>query len=105
MAAKTQAILRIKNLEKMNRSKNHLLYQLYLEQDDAEDLYFDTKHISLGHIVAYVKEEKLPEEIDTWDQKDFARAAAYKELDNFGADDFAKLYRVISKIDDYHANK
>lgn len=89
----------------MKRSKNHLLYELYLDEAGFSDAFEATSHISLGHIVAWVDGDDLPPTVGDYTDKDFARAAAYRELDKLDEDAQAEIVAVIYKINEYHENK
>lgn len=89
----------------MNRSKNHLLYELFLDEQGASEIFEKTKHISLRHIVGYVIGEELPDSVADYEEINFAQAAAYKELDKFDGEDFDRIAYAIHKINEYHENK
>ena len=89
----------------MNRSKNHLLYQLYLEEEGYDSVFQKTSHISLGFIVDYFNYGDLPSSVDDYTERDFAKALAYKELEVLPAEELAAISHAIAKIDNYHENR
>ena len=89
----------------MNRSKNHLLYELYLEEEGYTDVFDKTKHISLGHLVDFFNEDLLPDSIDDYSERDFAKAAAFKEIVKLEEEELASVFLAIEKINLYHEKK
>ena len=90
----------------MNRSKNHLLFELYLEELGASDVYEATKHISLGHIVKWTNEgHEFPDNIEDYSEKDFAISASFKELASFDDNEMLAIESAVDKINHYHQNK
>ena len=108
----------------MQRSKNHLLYELYLEEANAPDLFEKTERFSLSHIVKFVEiYDKLRDgqtaqeilkiatgetiaSIEDMSDKDFSLYSSLKNLyRNTTSSEVDLLDEVIGKINDYHENK
>ena len=108
----------------MKRSKNHILYELYLEELNAPEVFEKTSKHSLGHIVTFVEiYDKLTdgqtgqeiikiatgndiESIEEMGDKDFSLYSSIKNLyRNVTSVEADILAEVINKIDQYHENK
>ena len=108
----------------MNRSKNHLLYELYLEEADAPELFDKTQRYSLSHIVKFVEiydqlrdgqtaKEIIKiatgndiEEIEDMNDNDFSVYSSLKHLyRNTTSMEVDILDEVIGKINKYHESK
>ena len=113
------------NLNKQQmRSKNHILYELYLEEEGATDLFNMTGKFSLGHIVKFVDTyNEFSECHSKWERIEVLTGKGEKDIEDLTDqdfnmystvsflheklewDDFNTLSRVIQKIDNYHENK
>ena len=108
----------------MNRSKNHLLYELYLEELNAPEVFEKTQRHSLSHIVTFVEiydqlrdgqtgqeiikiaTGKEIDSIEDMEDKDFSLYSSLKQLyRNVTSSEADTLAEVITKIDTYHENK
>ena len=108
----------------MNRSKNHVLYEMYLLEKDELALFTKTSRYSLGHIVKFVeiynelRDGQTAKELmhiatgEVYDQpedmsdKDFSLYSAIKGLwRTIDASEVDILDDVIYQIDQYHENK
>ena len=108
----------------MNRSKNHLLYELYLEELNAPEVFEKTHKHSLSHIVKFVEiYDKLIdgqtgqeiikiatgkdiESIEEMEDKDFSLYSSLKQLyRTVTSAEADTLAEVIDKIDQYHEGK
>lgn len=106
------------------RSKNHLLYELYLEEANSPDIFGKTERYSLSHIVKFVEiYDQLVDgqtaaeilklatgedigSIEDMNDKDFNLYSSIKHLyRNLSSADVDVLDEVITKINEYHANK
>lgn len=109
------------------RSKNHMLYELYLEESGHEGVYEQTKDFSLGHIVTFVTEYENLKKGSTLEVVNITRSAAglskAKGVEELTDKDFSVvssiealrdllhptevdvLKGVVRKIDEYHKNK
>ena len=106
------------------RSKNHLLYELYLEELDAPEIFSKTERYSLSHIVTFVEKydqlrdgqsaqeilkiiaDKEIESIEEMEDKDFNMYSTVKHLyRSLSSADVDVLAEVIHKIDQYHESK
>ena len=114
----------LKQEKRMKRSKNHILYELYLEEANAPELFEKTQRYSLGHIVKFVDiydklidgqtgqqiikiaTDKEIESIEDMDDKDFTLYSSiknlYRKVTSAEADTLAE---VITKIDNYHEKR
>lgn len=106
------------------RSKNHLLYELYLEEVDAPELFDKTQRYSLSHIVKFVEvydqlrdgqtakeilkiaTGKVINEIEDMNDLDFSTYSSIKNLyRNTTAIEVDILDEVVQKINKYHESK
>ena len=91
----------------MNRAKNHILYELYLEELGFESVFEKTKTMDLGHIVSYIKGTfpGFPMSIEDYTDSDFSRKASYSQLEKLSVEEYDAVEWVVNKIDEYHAKK
>lgn len=111
----------------MNRSKNHILYEMYLSESGDDMVYIETKHLSLSHIVKYAElRNKLDintssaelvslvtggeKTIEDLTDKDFSLISSLKELASIEAELGLHymgdtIHDAVKKIDEYHENK
>ena len=108
----------------MNRSKNHVLYELYLEEANAPELFEKTQRFSLSHIVKFVelydqlRDGQTAQEIlllatgehvgsiEDMNDRDFNLYSSFKHLYRSTTSvEVDLLDEVITKINDYHASK
>lgn len=108
----------------MKRSKNHILYELFLDEVGEEVIFDKTKSYSLGHIVTFVDVyEFLTDDQSAVELLKIATKREYESLEDVSNDDL-NLYSsirglystldsfevdtvnsVIERIDSYHANR
>lgn len=105
------------------RSKNHILYELYLGEAGESALFNTTKHYSLGHIIKFVENyehiEGLPstqvvslasgEVVTSIDQMTDEHFSLYSSImglyEDLKAEDVTTLSVVIDRIDKYHEGR
>lgn len=109
------------------RSKNHMLYEMYLSDIGGDDLFERTKKYSLSHIVTFTKIQSeidglsalevinlarmsagdaLVDSIDDVSNKDFSLADTIQNLDHETSDYEVEMLRgVVDMIDEYHQNR